>query len=238
MLTFHQVENGPLQIWEQPIKGQRYTIGIDTSTGLAKDWTVMQVLSNIYPFEQVAMFRAKWSVVESAAFSNELGRYYNDAMIIVETNYPGNAVQDALIQTFKYPKNYQAEQHLDESPNISSKYGFTTTQASKWLLIREMQEALEGKSIIINDLQTIDELGTFVYIEDKSKTGATQGLNDDTVMALMLAYHAAFMWPQQRRIRRQPKTLHADIAQQRTMLDKFVDQMKRNEREAEDISIA
>jgi len=227
MLDFREVANGPLEVWHLPESRRKYTIGIDTSTGLSKDWTVMQVLTNTIPHEQVAMFRAKWSVVDSAAFAVQLGLFYNTAMIIVETNYPGNAVQDALIQTYKYPRNYQAEQHLDESPNISSKYGFTTTQASKWLLIREMQEALEKKAIIMNDIVTIDEFGTYVFIEDKSKTGAAQGLNDDCVMAMMLAYHAAMLWPQNKVRKKQPINLHDDIRQQRDMLARFTEQMSK-----------
>lgn len=213
-----------MKVYKEPEKGERYTVGIDTATGLATDYTAMQVLHNRLPFEQVAVFRAKWSVVDAALFANQLGRWYNDALTIVETNYPGNAVQDALIQTYRYPRNYQAEQHLDESPNISSKYGFTTTQASKWLLIREMISALGSGEIILHDPVTLDELGSYVYIEDKTKTGAAPGLNDDCVMAIMLAYHAAQLYPQRPKPRK-PSPVEGD-PQHRRLLDDFMQQLR------------
>jgi hypothetical protein len=213
-------EDAPLKIWEEPQKGIRYSMGWDTSTGLGMDWSVGCVLSNMPPFQQVAVARMKWSVVEVGEFANKLGRYYNIAMACIETNYPGNAVQDALIQVYKYPRNYQAEQHLDEAPNISSKYGFTTTPASKWMLIRELQSALKDGSIILNDPTTIEELMNYVYIEDKSKTGAAEGLNDDCVMALMLAYHAAMLWPQTPK-KRLPKPISEEARQHREMMNAF-----------------
>ena len=217
---FEPVAYGPLKVYKEPEGGEKYTVGIDTATGLGADYTCMQVLSNRLPFDQVAVFRAKWSVVDAALFANQLGHWYNDALIVVETNYPGNAVQDALIQTYRYPRNYQAEQHLDESPNVSSKYGFTTTQGSKWLLIREMIQAIKDEDIILNDPLTVEEMGSYVYLEDKTKTGAAPGLNDDTVIAIMLAYHGAYLYPQKPKAR--PKSPVFGNLQHKKMLDDFM----------------
>lgn len=222
MIEFRPVSNAPLTIYERPEDDTEYCVGIDTATGVASDYTVMQVLSRRIPFEQVAVFRAKWSVVDAAAFADVLGRYYNNALIICETNYPGNAVQDALIQTYTYSNCYKLEEHLDDDPNISSKFGWKTTQASKWLLIREMQKALKENEIIFHHKQTLEELGTFVYVEDRTKTGAAQGLNDDCVIAIMLAYHAAMMYPQdQRKTKKGPTDQNR---QHRAMMDRFMSQ--------------
>ena len=196
IIKFEPVHEGPLQIWDYPNTDTQYCLGIDTSTGLGEDYSSLQVFSRSMPFTQVAHFRAKWSVVDVAEVANSLGRFYNNALVICETNYPGNAVQDALVMTYRYPKNYRAEEHLDEDPQVSSKYGFCTTQAKKWLLIRETQELLLSGNIIIKDPLTIEEMGNFVYVEDKTKTGAAQGFNDDTVMGLMLATHGCTIYPQ------------------------------------------
>ena len=233
-IRFHEIDNGPITIYREPEDKEKYTIGIDTSTGLAKDYSVMQVLTNRMPFEQVAIYRAKESVIDVARMANELGRYYNNAFIVCETNYPGNAVQDALVMTYRYPNNYQAEQHLDESPNVSSKFGFQTTQASKWLIIRETLEALKNEEIIFNDPKTLDEFGTYVYIEDKTKTGAAQGLNDDCVIAFMLALHGCLQRPQKARPReRKPSEANA---QHRRMMQKFIESI-RNKTETKIIPV-
>ena len=228
MLKFQPIENGQLTIYKEPEPKEKYTIGIDTSTGLSKDFSVMQVITNRLPFEQVAVYRAKESVIDVAKWADMLGRYYNKAFIVCETNYPGNAVQDALVMTYRYPSNYQAEQHLDESPNVSSKFGFATTQASKWLIIRETLEALKNDEIIFNDEHTLDEFGSYVYIEDKTKTGAAQGLNDDCVMAFMLAIHGALQRPERPR----PKIdKPSDVNRQhRAMMDKFMKSIRQTEK--------
>jgi hypothetical protein len=228
-IEFIQVKDAPVKIWKRPETDEAYVIGIDTATGVATDWTVMEVFTRSQPFEQVARFRAKCSVLEAGSYANSLGRYYNNALIICETNYPGNAVQDALIQTYQYPWCYQAEQHLDESPNVSSKFGFQTTQASKWMLIREMQGVLKNKEVTIRDSQTIDEFGNYIYIEDKSKTGAAQGLNDDDVMATMLAIHACLLWPKRKKATNgTPSQVNA---QHKAMMDRMMQSIMEPEEE-------
>lgn len=219
-IEFIGVENGPLMVYKAPEPGERYIMGIDTATGVGKDFTVFQVFNARMPFEQVAVYRVKESVVDAAEAAHRLGTWYNEAMIVCETNYPGNAVQDALVMKYRYPNNYQAEEHLDEDPNISCKFGFQTNQASKWMLIREFEEVLKSKDIILHDKQTIEEFMQYVYIEDRTKTGAVQGLNDDCVIAAMLAIHGCTLFP--RRPKPKPKTQKEGNAQHRALMDKFI----------------
>lgn len=228
-IEFLPVLNGPLQIWKAPDKDEKYCIGIDTATGVGADFTVMEVFTRTQPFEQVARLKAKCSVLDAGGYANDLGRYYNNALIVCETNYPGNAVQDSLIQVYQYPWCYQAEQHLDESPNVSSKFGFQTTQASKWLLIREAQGLFKNKEVVIRSIDTIDEFGNYVYIEDKTKTGAAQGLNDDDVIATMLALHGCLIYPQTRV--RKTATPTKVNAQHRAMMDKLMKAIHEGEQQ-------
>jgi len=129
-------------------------------------------------------------------FVDQLGRFYNEALLVQEINYPGNSVQDALLTFYNYPRNYRAEKRLETDMEITDKYGFRTTEPSKWMLIGAMLMALEQNNIIVHDPVTIAELRNFVYIQSKSKAGAAEGFNDDTVMALMLALHGANLYPQ------------------------------------------
>lgn len=195
MYTFAEQDGGELRVFRLPQDGYVYTIGVDASTGLSEDYSVAQVLSNTIPYEQVAVFRAKWPVNQVSEYIDRLGRFYGEALIVCEVNYPGNSVQDALLQYYKYPRNYQAETHLDEDMDISCKYGFKTTESSKWLLINETKLAFQNKEIKLNDPVTIEEFRTFVYQQTNRKSSAAEGMNDDCVMALMLAYHGAKLYP-------------------------------------------
>lgn len=207
MYSFAFQDSGPLRVFKEPQRGMVYTMGVDASTGLAEDYSAVQILSNTIPYEQVAVFRAKWPVNEVADYVDKLGRFYNEALLVCEINYPGNSVQDALLQYYKYPRNYQAETHLDEDMDISCKYGFRTTEASKWLLINETKIAFQNKELKLNDKVTIEEFRTFVYQSTSRKAAATEGMNDDCVMAMMLAYHGAKLYPLVRPVVEEKKTV-------------------------------
>ena len=193
--TFVEQETGPLRVFALPEPGMTYTMGIDAATGLGDDYSSIQMLTNTIPCEQVAVFRQQIPVNEFTKIVDNTGRFYNEALNVCEINYPGNSVQDALLQFYRYPRNYQPETHLVTNYDITEKFGFRTTEASKWLLINEMQAALEENGIIIHDPVTISEMLNFVYQAAKNKAGAAAGFNDDTVMALMLAYHGAKLYP-------------------------------------------
>jgi len=187
---------GPLTVFKPPEPGRIYTMGIDASTGLGNDYSVAQIVTNTLPFEQVAIFREKLPVNQVTAYVDKLGRFYNNALNVCEVNFPGNSVQDALLEYYKYPRNYQPEEHLDEDPTVSAKYGFTTTEPSKWMLIHQTQMILQAGELRVNDLVTLGELSNFVYQAKKKLAAAASGFNDDCVMALMLALHGAKLYPQ------------------------------------------
>ncbi len=228
---FSLTSESPLQIWQHPEAGTKYTIGVDAATGVGKDWTVFNVLSNRLPFEQVANYRAKVSVVDASKELVNLGWYYNTAMLVIETRFPGNAVQDAAILTYRYSNNYRQEEHLDADPSISDKFGICTTESLKWLLINGLQEVLKNNELILNCTRTIDEILNFVYKEDKSKTGAVEGLNDDEVISLMLAVRGAKMYPQKPKPKPPKTPLSVDVAQQRAMMKKFMDEIRNPQRQ-------
>jgi hypothetical protein len=194
-LQFLPTEDGPLKVFHKPEPDMVYTMGLDASTGLSEDFSCMQVVTNSIPFVQVATFRAKWPVNKVSEMADMVGRWYNTALIVCEVNYPGNSVQDALLQYYNYPRNYQPEQHLDEDPTVSVKFGFRTTETSKWMLIHSIQMLLTSREIRINDRETLYEMLNYIYQSSRNKTGAAQGFNDDTVMALMLAIHGAKLYP-------------------------------------------
>ncbi len=188
-----------ITVYKHPEAGDWYTIGLDAATGFGDDYTSIQVWSNRLPFEQVAWVRNKrLTTYRGSEVLHALARYYNEAFIVPETRHPGNAYVDNLIEKFAYGKIYQKLQTLDESPNQSSKYGITTTDADKALLINNAKQLTESDEVkvIFHDEVTLLEFCNYIYIGDKRKTGAIEGANDDTVMAAMLALHGCATRPQ------------------------------------------
>lgn len=189
-----------VSIYEFPEKGTKYTIGVDAATGFGADYTSIQVWSNRMPFEQVAWLRNKRiNTVKGSEVMIALAKYYNNAFIVPETRHPGNAYVDNAIEVYSYGNIYRRKQVLDEDPSVSSKYGICTTEADKHLLIntaKSLMENPDGPQVVFHDPITLNEFCNFVYVEDKRKTGAGEGFNDDTVIATMLALLGCSMWPQ------------------------------------------
>lgn len=189
-----------VNIYRHPERGAKYTLGLDAATGFGTDYTSIKIFTNRMPFEEVAWFRHKRiTTVQGSKLMIAMAVYYNRAFIVPETRQPGNAYVDNAIEVYAYGNIYRRKQVLDEDPSVSSKYGICTTEADKHLLIdntKALMENPDGPQVIFHDPILLNEFCNYVYIEDKRKTGAGEGFNDDTVMATMLALHGCSMRPQ------------------------------------------
>lgn len=216
-------------IWQHPEDDTKYTVGLDAATGFGSDYTSIQVWSNRLPFEQVAWLRNKrTTTVVGSEVMVALARYYNNAFIVPETRYPGNAYVDNAIEKYGYGYIYQKMQSLDEAPSVSSKYGICTTETDKHILInsfKELTEDIDGSRIKPHDETTIYEFCNFVYIDDKRKTGAGKGFHDDTVIAAMLALcYGCSVHPQKPREVKQEYTIEDEDRAQHLYLMKLDNQ--------------
>lgn len=197
-----------VEIFRKPEPDEKYSIGVDGAWGVQQDYTSIQVFSNRIPFEQVAWYHSdSVDTVQGSDVMVNLGWYYNNAMLVIETRAPGNSYQDNAIQRYGYTNLYQAEQHLDEDPTISSKFGIATTDAWKSLLVNETRSLLSARKkgkwcpqAILHDPFTIMSLCNFVYLESSRKVGAAPGCHDDAAMATMLALHGCITYPQPPRV--------------------------------------
>jgi hypothetical protein len=189
-----------ISIFRHPEPGLKYTIGLDAATGFGADYTSIQVWSNRIPFEQVAwLWNKRTTTVIGSEVMVALARYYNNAFIVPETRYPGNAYVDNAIEKYGYGRIYQKRQTLDENPSESSKYGICTTETDKHLLVnnfKELTEGVDGPQIIFHDENTIYEFCNYVYLEDKDKMGGGEGFHDGTVMGALLALYGCSLHPQ------------------------------------------
>lgn len=155
-------------------------IGIDWSSGVGSDSTVVTAINE--RSEQVFMlrFNNKRSVEQVDYIVQYLKPYMAKIKLVVaECNGVGQPLVDAL----KVALNGQIK--VDE---------FTTTNASKIRIINQLQVAFEQKHIsILDDEQQANELAMYEAKVSSNGTvtyNAPSGLNDDTVIALMLALEA------------------------------------------------
>jgi len=191
------MDEGEVQIWERPVPNREYRIGADVSEGIDvgrdTDWSVGIVL-NAITMEEVAMIRVKIDPDLFAWQLASLGKWYNNAKLLVERNNHGLVTLKFLSDVHLYPDIY-SEKILDERSSRSArKLGFHTTVKSKPLIIDYLRELIREDEINIRSPKILDELQTFVNFPN-GRMAAQSGSHDDCVMALAIACFGCKMFP-------------------------------------------
>tara|TARA_Y100000593_G_scaffold67221_1_gene123561 strand:- start:1425 stop:3197 length:1773 start_codon:yes stop_codon:yes gene_type:complete len=191
------MEDGDLQVWNRPLKGREYRIGVDVSEGLEigrdTDWSVAVVLDATL-YEEVAMLRTKIDPDLLAWQLTSIGRWYNNAQLFVERNNHGLVTLKFLSDVHLYPNIY-SEKILDErSSRTARKIGFHTTVKSKPLIIDYLKELIRERELTLHSPKLIDELQTFANMPN-GKMAAQPGSHDDCVMSLAIACFGCKMFP-------------------------------------------
>ena len=164
-----------LRIFEEPIKNNHYIVGVDPNK-CGIDNLAIQVLNvTELPFKQVASYNSNISYLNAPSKIFDLGRHYNNAMIIVENN-----IDNSIVDTLYYQYEYDGEIYKEKNKNL---LGFRTTKKTKKILLSILKKLIEENKLIIKDKKTIDEL--FVFVEQQNGSFSAQdGFKDDLVMAL------------------------------------------------------
>ena len=184
---FEDNRNGHLEMWKAPKFEDRFIIGADVSLGVGQDYSTAVVLNR--EREVCALFRDNY--IDPSVFGDilfYLGRYFNNALLAVESNSLGIATLNRLKQ-MNYVNLYYQTKAATLLNDEGSKPGFRTTISTKPMIIGNLKRAIEEYDIDIPSDIIISELRTYVSAENGS-TNALAGNYDDTVMALAIAFEA------------------------------------------------
>ena len=165
-------------------------IGGDTA-GEGSDSFVAQVIDNRTGV-QVAVLRHQTDEDLYAKQVYCLGKYYNNALVGIETNYSTYPI--LTLERLRYPKQYVREVVDNYTHRIKQAFGFRTDTKTRPVIISGLIQATRDDMDIVCDKTTLEEMLTFVRDESYKPT-AEEGAHDDTVMALAIAH---YIRPQQR----------------------------------------
>lgn len=183
--------NAPLKVWEQPQDNKEYVIGADVAEGIGGDYSCATVVDKDN-HKTVARWRGDLQPADFGEVLEQLGRWYNHALIGVEINNHGLTTVQRLVD-IGYDALYRKERGVDERyQEYTSKLGWRTDVKSKPLMIDGLAEAIAKGQIIDYDRVFINECMTYVT-DERGKTNAQDGCHDDTVMATAIAYQL-FEW--------------------------------------------
>lgn len=178
---------GALHIWREPVEGRDYIIGVDGAEGMGgeNDNSCFEVIDSV-TCEQVAEFYS--NICPPHNFSQILsmvGRMYNGALIIVESQNSGLTILEKLQHDFFYENLFECAQG-----GKNSKPGIKTTSGNRSKFLEALQTRLINESIAIRSRRLVKELKGFIWRTDVKRAEATKGFHDDAIFALCLALHA------------------------------------------------
>lgn len=185
-----QKKHTPLKIWDFPEPYEEYVIGGDVAEGLVEgDYSVADVIRK-RDMKTVARYRGHPDPDQFGTILEQLGRYYNYALIGVEINNHGLTTVQRLRNLF-YRNLYRRERGMDEVfETMTSSFGWKTDIRTKPLSIDYLAEAIREGYVVDHDLVFVEEAFSYVR-DDRGKTNAEVGSHDDTIMAKAIALQ---MW--------------------------------------------
>jgi hypothetical protein len=181
---FEDAKQGSLELYKFPKFDEAFVIAADVSLGVGKDYSSAIVMSP--KREVVGVYRNNY--IDPSKFGDllfYLGRYFNNALLAVESNSMGIATLNRLTQ-MEYQNLYYQTKMANVSKEEGTRIGWRTSYASKPAIISFLKNAIENEDILIPSRIVISELMNYVA-DDSGKTSAMAGSNDDTVIALAIA---------------------------------------------------
>lgn len=171
-------------IYEMPVKGALYVMGVDSAMGNGGDYSAIQVIKveGKHRFRQVAQYRRNTiNADDFAEVVNDISRMYNDAQYIIENNGVGASVAETLFYEIGNDCMISTDKHGD--------LGTKATKETKLDACRMLKKAMEKGHLEVVDTDTIDELSRFEKVAPDVFRGAS-GKHDDLVSALYWAVYA------------------------------------------------
>jgi phage terminase large subunit-like protein len=170
--VFRRVQEAAILEPQEPQAGRQYVAGVDVASSV--DFTVVSVLD---AESKEMVYLDRFNRVDYPVLIDRLESVYhryNLTSMVVESNSIGRPVIDELVS-----------RGLNIVP-------FTTTSATKQVIIQNLQSAFENGQIrVLNDAVLIGELLSFESKRNASggfSYSAPDGMHDDCVMSLAIAW--------------------------------------------------
>jgi len=183
-------EDGILEVFEEPSVEDKYTIGIDTSRGLAQDDASVMYVFSMSKFIPVAKVKVRIAPELLALYSVFVGRYYNEALLAPENNDRGRTT------AYKIGKSgYRNIYYMGmENNGRLIEWGFSSNVKTKKLIIDQLAGELRMNQYAQLPDSLLFEMST--YIQDAHGSyNAQDGYHDDEVMAFAIGLHMCWMFP-------------------------------------------
>lgn len=185
--------------YEMPNPMEQYIIGGDAAEGLEHgDWSTCTIWARRdgTHTEEVARFIAKIGAEELGEVMVWLAKQYNNAFLIPEGRYPGNATCNRIVSLdyFNIYQRKNPDKVGEQAEQEAFLLGFITAAGkkgnSKALIVELAVRMLRDSKILLRTPEAIRQWKIFQQLD--GGYSAPDGENDDCVMADLFAIYAQF----------------------------------------------
>ena len=182
----HQYED--LDVYEEPIENHKYFTTVDVSRGSSIDYSAFLVFDvTSVPYRLVAKY--KNNEISPLLYPNiiwRVGKWYNDALVLIEVNDNGQQIADILFYDLEYEGVVMTQAKGRAGIKMGGGYkvkpirGLRQTKQSKRIGCANFKSLVESDKLLFHDYDLIYEL--FRFVENKASYEAEEGEHDDLVM--------------------------------------------------------
>jgi len=185
--------NAGLDVFEKPLKDHTYVLTADVSRGTSNDYSAFLVFDvSQMPYKIVAKFRD--NEIKPLLFPAKIydvARAYNQAFVLIEVNDIGEQVASTMQFDLEYDNLIMASMRGRAGQVLGGGFsggraqlGVRTTKAVKRIGCSNLKQMIEDDKLIIQDLQIISELSTFIVKGQSFE--ADDGCTDDLVACMFM----------------------------------------------------
>jgi len=182
MKTRNAIEStmeGSFVVFEPPLEHHAYMAIIDVAEGVNGDSSTVQVFKmDIHKKKYLQVARYKNNQIKTNDFPTaiyQIGEYYNQALVLVESNTFGREITNRLAFDLEYENIYFSHENKD--------YGIKLNKSIKKIGCSYLKTFIEGENIEIVDVETVSEISQFVKKGETYK--ADDNAFDDLVVPLV-----------------------------------------------------
>ncbi len=179
-------DEGNYLLWDEPKQDRIYVASVDTSEGLGKDASVVQIFdyTDLTEITQVACYyNNEISPYNFTEKVYEILQHWGSPVACIERNNSGSQVVDILRNSYQYENIISWG--ASTAGRAKNQLGIISHTNTKYKGVVNMRYWLnELHAVKINDVNLVNELKNFVKFPN-STWGARKGYHDDRVISLM-----------------------------------------------------
>lgn len=182
-----------LWLWEHPVEGHQYIMGVDVSSGNAEDYSAI-IIVDMTTGHQVLEFKGKVRPEYLAEIVYKWGTAFSCLTVVDTTGgYGDNCI--LKLQEYDYKHLYYSKGNAPEFMKKKPIYDNNSVDklvagykisSKRPQIIGKLTEVIESNDFKIRSKRFVAELDTFIWVN--GRPDHSSGFNDDLIIAVALAF--------------------------------------------------